>query len=227
MKKLVLVMAALLVVFSASAIVMAQGYDAQPADAKIIPLGVAGTAYENQEPGVRGGTFYCASISDPKKWNYVTAHETSTTQYTNMMLRGLVDNNPVTGALEPELAKSWDVSEDNLEITFHLREGLKWSDGEPFTADDVVFSFNDLYYNEDVETDSRDVLILPDDTYPVVEKVDDYTVKVTLSMIFRPVLNAIGMPILPEHAVAQYVHARYRSCRARGDGPVHGRELRP
>jgi len=206
MKKLVLVLAALLVVFSASAIVMAQGYATQPADAKIIPLGEEGTAYENQEPGVRGGTMYVASISDPKKWNVVTAHETSTTQYCYMMLRGLVDINPVTGALEAELAKSWDISEDSLVITFHLREGLKWSDGEPFTADDVVFSFNDLYYNEDVETDTRDILILPDDTYPVVEKVDDYTVKVTLSMIFRPILNSIGAPILPKHALAQYVH---------------------
>jgi peptide/nickel transport system substrate-binding protein len=206
MKKLVLVMAALLVVFSASAIVMAQGYDAQPADAKIIPLGVVGTPYENQEPGVQGGTMYVASISDPKKWNVVTAHETSTTQYCNMMLKGLVDINPVTGALEPELAKSWDISDDNLEITFHLREGLKWSDGEPFTADDVVFTFNDLIYNEDVETDTRDILLLPDDTYPVVEKVDDYTVKVTLSMIFRPILNSVGTPIMPKHAVAQYVH---------------------
>jgi len=206
MKKLVFVMAALLVVFSVSAIVMAQGYDAQPADAKIIPLGVAGTAYENQEPGVQGGTFYCASISDPKKWNVVTAHETSTTQYCNLMLKGLVDINPINSAIEPELAKSWDISEDNLVITFHLREGLKWSDGVPFTADDVVFSFNDLYYNEDVETDTRDILLLPDDTYPVVEKVDDYTVKVTLSMIFRPILNSIGAPILPKHALAQYVH---------------------
>jgi peptide/nickel transport system substrate-binding protein len=190
-------MAALLVVFSASAIVMAQGYDAQPADAKIIPLGVAGTAYENQEPGVQGGTMYVASISDPKKWNSVTAHET---------MRGMVDINPITGALEPELAKSWDISEDNLVITFHLREGLKWSDGEPFTADDVVFTFNDLIYNEDVETDTRDVLLLPDDTYPVVEKIDDYTVTVTLSMIFRPILNSIGTAILPEHALAKYVH---------------------
>jgi len=57
-----------------------------------------------------------------------------------------------------------------------------------------------------VETDTRDILILPDDTYPVVEKVDDYTVKVTLSMIFRPILNSIGAPILPKHALAQYVH---------------------
>jgi len=111
MKKTVLVLLGLLLVFSALAI--AQGYETMPADAKIIPLGQA-------------GIFYCATISNPKKWNDVTAHETSTTQYTGLMLEGLISTNPVTVAIEPELAKSWDVSEDGLTITFHLRQGLKY-----------------------------------------------------------------------------------------------------
>jgi len=76
---------------------------------------------------------------------------------------------------------------------------LKWSDGEPFTADDVIFSFNDLYLNEDVETDTRDILVLPDDSYPVVTKIDDYTVQVTTSVVFRPILNSMGANILPKH----------------------------
>ncbi len=204
MKKTVLVLLGLLLVFSALAI--AQGYETMPADAKIIPLGQADTPYADAQPGVRGGIFYCATISNPKKWNDVTAHETSTTQYTGLMLEGLISTNPVTVAIEPELAKSWDVSEDGLTITFHLRQGLKWSDGEPFTADDVIFSFNDLYLNEDVETDTRDILVLPDDSYPVVTKIDDYTVQVTTSVVFRPILNSMGANILPKHALAQYVH---------------------
>ncbi|MEA3356055.1 MAG: ABC transporter substrate-binding protein, partial [Candidatus Bipolaricaulota bacterium] len=147
MKKLLIIAAGLLLVLSASAVTLGEGYEAMPADAKIIPLGEAETAYENLEPGVEGGTFYIASISNPKKWNDVTAHETSTTQYTHQMFRGLTDINPVTGALEPELAKSWEISEDGLVITFHLREGIKWSDGVPFTADDVLFTYNDLIFN--------------------------------------------------------------------------------
>jgi len=204
MKRTVLVMLALLLSFSILA--FAQGYETMPADAKIIPLGEEGTAYAEGELGVSGGTFYCATISNPKKWNHVTSHETSTTDYTGLMVMGMTTTNPITVALEPELAKSWDVSEDGLTITFHLREGLKWSDGEPFTADDVVFTFNDLYYNEDVETDSRDILLLPDDTYPEVTKIDDYTVQVTTSMVFRPILNSIGLAIMPKHALSQYVH---------------------
>ncbi len=206
MKKLVLIIMSLLLIVSASAVVLAQGYAKEPADAKVIPLGVPGTPYAKLSPGVRGGTFYAASISNPKKWNDVTAHETSTTMCTGMMLRGLVTLNPINLAVEPELAKSWDVSADGKTVIFHLRQGLKWSDGQPFTADDVIFTYNDLYLNKDVKTDTRDILQLPDGSYPVVTKIDDYTVKVTTSVVFRPLLTALGANILPKHALAQYVH---------------------
>lgn len=204
MKRSLLVLLGALLVFSA--VGLAQGYDEMPADAVIVPLGVAGTAYENLQPGVRGGTFYIADISNPKKWNYVTSHETSTSEYGLQMFKGMTDLNPVSGALVAELAKSWDISDDGLTLTFHLREGLKWSDGVPFTADDVLFTFNDLYFNDDVETDTRDIITLPDGSFPVLTKIDDYTVQVKLSQIFRPILNAIGQPIMPKHKLAQYVH---------------------
>ncbi len=206
MKRLTIIVMSLFMIFSLTAIAVAQGYGTMPADAKIIELGVDGSGYEELQPGIQGGTFYISTISNPKKWNYVTAHETSTTQYTGQMLRGLTDIHPITGAVEPELAKSWDISEDGLTVTFHLREGIKWSDGQPFTADDVVFTFNDLYFNEDIETDTRDGLKLPDESFPEVSKVDDYTVQVKLSVIFRPILTAIGAPILPKHALADEVH---------------------
>jgi peptide/nickel transport system substrate-binding protein len=172
----------------------------------VIPLGVAGTSYEHLEPGARGGTFYASAISEPKGWNAVTSHENSTSQYTSIMMRGLIDIDPFTSAIVPELARSWDVSEDGLTITFHLRRGLQWSDGEPFTADDVLFTYNDLYYNTDVDTDVRDILQLPDMTFPAFEKTDDYTVRVTLSVPFRPIMSSLGASIMPRHVLANSVH---------------------
>jgi len=100
--------------------------------------------------------------------------------------------------VEPALAKSWEISEDGLTITFHLRQGLQWSDGEPFTADDVVFTFNGVIFNEDVRTDYRDVLMV-EGQLPTCEKVDDYTVKFTLAAPFRPFLRQIGGAIYPAH----------------------------
>jgi peptide/nickel transport system substrate-binding protein len=213
MKKLILMVAALAAVFCVSFLVLAQGYETMPEDAFIVPLGVAGTSYAHLTPGVRGGTMYVATISNPKKWNIVTSHETSTSQYGYIMWPGLVNLDPNDYSYVPELAKSWEISSDNLVLTFHLRKELKWSDGTPFTADDVVFSYMDLYSNLDVETDTRDVLLLPDDSLPVVEKVDDYTVKMTLSVPFRPILNSLGAPIVPKHKLEQYL-PKYNSSAA-------------
>jgi peptide/nickel transport system substrate-binding protein len=199
-----LILASLLVFTSLA--VFGQGYDTQPADALVYPVGVAGTVYEDLELGVRGGTFTLSNIEDPKGWNAHTAHETSTTFFTTRMSRGLVETDPISGAITPDLAKSWEISEDGLVITFFLREGIMWSDGVPLTADDIVFSYNDLVLNEAVDTNSRDGQLLPDDTYPVCAKVDDYTVTFTMSVIFRPALNSLGVSILPKHKLAEFVH---------------------
>lgn len=172
----------------------------------VIPLGVEGTSYAHLEPGVRGGVFCASSLTEPKGWNAVTAHDEGTTRYTNIMMRGLVSIDPTTGILIPELAQAWEVSEDGLEIIFHLRYGLKWSDGEPFTADDVLFTFNDLYFNPDVETDVRDRLRLPDGSFPIVEALDSDTIRVRLAQPFRPILTALTSAIMPKHALAGSVH---------------------
>src|SRR5690606_36324679 len=49
----------------------------------------------------------------------------------------------------PNVAKSWEVSEDGTTITIHLRQGAKWSDGEPFTSADIMFWFEHMYQNEE------------------------------------------------------------------------------
>jgi ABC-type transport system substrate-binding protein len=76
--------------------------------------------------------------------------------------------------IEPALAESWDVSDDGLTYTFHLRKDVTFHNGEPFNADAVVFSWN-RYKSKDLQWNER--WNIADN----VEKVDDYTVKVTMS----------------------------------------------
>ena len=76
----------------------------ETSDIVVVPLGVEGTSYAHLEPGTPGGTLSVAAITDPKSWNSVTSNENSTTQFTNMMLRGLVDIDPTNSAVVPELA---------------------------------------------------------------------------------------------------------------------------
>jgi peptide/nickel transport system substrate-binding protein len=203
MKK-ALILAGLFLVSSLA--VFGQGYDAQPADALVFPIGVAGTVYSDMELGVRGGTLNVPNIEDPRGWNNHTAHETSTTWFTNRMHRGLLNLDHISGAVVIDFAKSYEISDDGLVLTFHLREDIKWSDGTLITADDVLFTFNDVITNEDVDCNSRDGMILPDGTFPVCEKVDDYTVTFTLSTIYRPILNQLAFNLMPKHKLAEFVH---------------------
>ncbi|MFQ6090019.1 MAG: ABC transporter substrate-binding protein, partial [Candidatus Bipolaricaulia bacterium] len=156
------------------------------------------------ELGIPGGKIVVATTVGPKTLNHHIGQETSTTNVTGMLHAGLVEVNPITAEIEPALATHWEISSDKKEITFYLREGLKWSDGEPFTADDMAFTFNDILLNEDVNTDARDVLKVKGE-YIKVEKVDDYTVKVITPEPFRPIFRIIGLAIMPQHKLAQHI----------------------
>jgi len=156
------------------------------------------------ELGKLGGKIVIGTTVGPKTLNPLVAQEISSTAITGMMDAGLVETNPITAEIEPALAESWEISEDKKTITFHLRQGIKFSDGEPFTADDVIFTFNDLVFNPDVNTDYRDVLKVKGKPIKF-EKVDDYTVKVILPEPFRPIFRVIGGDILPQHKLARYV----------------------
>lgn len=143
-------------------------------------------------------------LSDPKTFNPVLSTESpSVFAYT---YEGLVTENPITGETEPRLAESWEFSEDKLNLTFTLRENLKWSDGEPLTVDDVVFSYNQLYLNEKIPSSSRDILrVGVAGSLPTVTKVGDRQVRFTITEPFAPFLNNMALEILPEHALRKSV----------------------
>jgi peptide/nickel transport system substrate-binding protein len=84
-------------------------------------------------------------LSDPKTFNYPLNQESPS--IFGLTYEGLINENGL-GEIEPALAESWQITPDKLGIVFTLREGLKWSDGNPLTAEDVIFTYNDIYFNE-------------------------------------------------------------------------------
>ncbi len=119
---------------------------------------------------------------------------------------GLIGENGENSKIEPALAESWEISADKQRITFTLRDGLKWSDGQPLTVDDVIFTYRDVYLNEKIPTDLRDLLrIGKDGKFPSVRKVDQRRVEFTTPEPFAPFLRVLGMGILPEHALRESV----------------------
>ncbi len=146
-------------------------------------------------------------LSDPKTFNYPLSQE-----FPNvfpLIYEGLITQNPITAKIEPALAESWQISDDKLKIVFTLREGLKWSDGQPLTVDDVVFTYNDIYLNEAIPTDVRDTLRIGESRkLPTVRKVDERQVEFIVPEPFRPFLLSTGSPILPAHILQQSVKTK-------------------
>jgi len=172
----------------------------------VLRLGIAGEPYEALRTGRHGGIIRRAVPSDPTGWNPVVTVEAATRNVCYLFLRPLVGTYETTGGMYGELARLWEVSEDGLQVTFYLRRGLVWSDGVPFTADDVLFTYNDLHLNEDVNSSLRGQLRLPGGGFPLIEKLDDFTIRVTSPEAFRPLLGCFGAHIMPRHKLAQYVH---------------------
>lgn len=145
---------------------------------------------------------------DPQSFNY--ALNQSSPNVFGFIYEGLITENGETGEIEPALAESWEISEDNLQIVFTLREGLKWSDGQPLTVDDIVFTYNDIYFNDQIPTDVRDVFrIGKSGALPKVRKIDDRRVQFTVPEPFAPFLRtAGGIAILPEHALRKSVETK-------------------
>lgn len=120
----------------------------------------------------------------------------------------LIRENGVTGELEPGLAESWEISEDGQKITITLREELKWSDGEKMTADDIIFSYNDVYLNDEIPTSFKDILRVGSGL-PTVKKIDDRRVEFATPEPFAPFIRyAGGLPILPAHALRESVFTK-------------------
>jgi peptide/nickel transport system substrate-binding protein len=162
-----------------------------------------GKGYKPQV-GRAGGGLVVATISPPKSFNPILAKETSTTSITGLIFEGLTRTNGVTTEVEPALAESWELSEDGLTWTFHLRRDVLWNDGRPFTADDVVFTFEKLIYNEKIPSSSRDIFTIQGKRIKV-RRVDRYTVTFTLPVRFAPFLRSLGQNILPRHALEDIV----------------------
>ena len=153
-----------------------------------------------------GGELVLAITSDPKSFNSILAKENSTTEITSHLFEGLTTVDPFDLRPKPNLAERWEASPDGLTWTFYLREGLRWSDGEPLTADDVVFTFNDLIFNDAVPNSSRDIFTIEGKPLKV-EKVNPLVARFILPCKFAPFLRGMTQEILPKHMLNAAVKA--------------------
>jgi peptide/nickel transport system substrate-binding protein len=154
------------------------------------------------QPGEFGGALRVSTFgSGPKTFNPWEASDVESAGLGLLLFEKLVDIDAWTGKPYPRLAKSIRIGSDNKEYTITLRKGLRWSDGKPITADDVVFTFGTIVARGYGNSSLRDTLSVYG-KFPQVEKVDDSTVKFRTSVPFSPFLKMLpNVPIAPKHAV--------------------------
>ncbi|MDE3068189.1 MAG: ABC transporter substrate-binding protein [Verrucomicrobiota bacterium] len=191
----------------------------------------------NCQPGVPGGRLVITEPGDPKTFNYITANESSSIDICRFMFWSLLNFDVPTQQVKPGLADGWTNSPDGRTWTFKLRKNLRWSDGAPLTADDVVFTWNDVIYNPKIDNVMRDPFIIHGKKFTIT-KVDDLTIKVVMPEIYAPFLAAFGagVPIMPKHilekSVADGTFSSAYGVNARpqdvvGSGPFRLKEYKP
>lgn len=138
-----------------------------------------------------------SALSDPKTFNPILSQESP--NIFGFTFEGLTTTDGISGETVPALAESWEISDDGTILVFTLRDGLRWSDGEPLTVDDVVFTY-DVLFNPAIPTNSRDGFrIGTEGQFPQVSQVDDRRVQFTLPEPFAPMLENTALNIIPAH----------------------------
>lgn len=153
---------------------------------------------QSQAPiGKFGGTLIASTIGEgPKTFNPFNSKDNISSQLSEIMYDGLLSTHPITGQPIPKLAKSFKVN--GREYIINLRHGVKWSDGVPITADDVVFTWQNIIFDGFGNTSTRDSIVI-DGKLPTVEKIDEYTVKFVTPKPFAPFIRMLSTPIAPKH----------------------------
>jgi peptide/nickel transport system substrate-binding protein len=179
----------------------AQSAPAQPATAPTVaaataptgqPVPTAGPPAQAGAVPQRGGTLVIAQASDPNP----TPGNIDGSQ--GAVLSGLVYQGLIyvdrSSNIKPQLAESWQASDDRTQYTFHLRGGVTWQDGQDFTADDVVYTYTNITPKYVPTASGAFKTILQK-----VEAPDASTVKLTLSKPYGPFLSFLNVPLLPRH----------------------------
>jgi len=146
--------------------------------------------------GSPGGKLVISSPGGPKTFNPIVENESSSSDFVGLIFSGLTDADAHTGLPKPGLAESWTVDSSGKVFAFHLRKGLKFNDGSPMTADDVVFTWTKLVFDTSVQCAMRDILAV-DGKLPEIRAVDQLTVEFRLPTVFGPFVSAVGgVPVL-------------------------------
>ncbi|MGE5299621.1 MAG: peptide-binding protein [Acidobacteriota bacterium] len=145
-------------------------------------------------PPAYGDALINGSIGEPTILIPMLSGDAASQDVAGLIFNGLVKYDTDLSIIG-DLAESWDISKDGLVITFHLKKGVRWTDGVEFTADDVMFGFNTIINKKTPTAYNEDFLQVKQ-----AEVLDKYTFRVAYGQPFAPALASWGnLVVLPKH----------------------------
>jgi peptide/nickel transport system substrate-binding protein len=151
-----------------------------------------------RSPARAADTLVASIRAEPQSFNRYVARDLTSAVISSLTHSALVRINRVTNKLEPDLAERWELLPDRRTYRISLRPGLRFSDGVPFTADDVVFSFQALYDRPTASVLAETLHVRGEPL--TIAKADATTVTIRFPSAFGPGLRLLdGVPILPRH----------------------------
>ncbi|CAM3526871.1 ABC transporter substrate-binding protein [Deinococcus frigens] len=159
------------------------------------PLGVV--------KGKAGGNMTLALGDSPQSLFYYGVIDNNLGLVSQQLFDGLVEFNFSTYKIEPALAESWTISPDGKVYTFKLRQGVKWSDGQAFNADDVIFTYKNMVMNPEARAGDAGNFKL-DGKDITIKKVDASTVQFNLPRAAPAFLLQQRYFIMPQHKLVKF-----------------------
>ncbi|MCG5493227.1 peptide-binding protein [Ectothiorhodospira variabilis] len=194
--------------------VVAPGAGEGPADADAVPEAFARAFEASQQPDFATGDWLVRAF--PTGLSTLTplvSSDAYASEVQSYVLESLLVRDPDTLEWQGLLARDWAFSDDGLTITFQLRQGLEFSDGEPLTADDVVFTY-EFIMNDDIAAPRARAFL---EKLEKVEALGEHEVAFTFS---EPYFNSLslagGMQVMPRHFYEPYLDEPRRFNESRG-----------
>jgi peptide/nickel transport system substrate-binding protein len=154
-------------------------------------------------PGKVGGRLTMVLGDSPQSFFYYGVIDANLQAVSQLLYDGLVEYNYRTYELEPALAERWTISRDGRIYTFFLRKDVKWQDGRPFTADDVVFTYDQSVQNPEARAGDAGAFMIGGQRAKF-EKVDASTVRLTLPKAAPAMLQYMRLYIMPKHKLLSF-----------------------
>lgn len=166
------------------------------------------TSPQSSPKPVKGGSISYRLASPPTTFNYLVAEDEPTIQMSQYLLTSrLMDFDHRTQKFVPALAESWTASADGKTVDVKLRDGLKFSDGQPLTADDVIFTLNAIYDERTHAAEFRDAMLV-DDKPIEARKSDERTLQFIFpKAVASPENYIVNIGVLPQHTLKSDLEA--------------------